>query len=184
MEDKVKYTDDMLIERLLQPGGVDVSAFECIFHRYYPMVLNFVRGMLKDDIVAKDVAQNVFMKLWINRATLRKSSSLRNYICVLARNGAIDVLRSWHMNYLTKFSQPHEALLQDNTAEEVYNCIETNERLNRYIEAMPPQRRAIFKMSRYECLSNAEIAAQLNISVRTVEKHIELALKDLHGLVS
>ena len=44
---------------------------------------------------------------------------------------------------------------------------------------LPPQRRAIFKMSRYIHMSNMEIAVKLNISVRTVEKHIELALRDL-----
>jgi RNA polymerase sigma-70 factor (ECF subfamily) len=61
---------------------------------------------------------------------------------------------------------------------------ETNTRLRNNIEALPPQRRTIFKMSRFDHMSNTEIAVKLNLSVRTVEKHIELALKDLRGSMS
>ncbi len=185
MGEKVKYTDDVLIERLLQSGGgTDINAFECIFHKYYLMVLNFAKGILKDDVVAKDVAQNVFMKLWINRASLVKSRSLKNYICVLARNDSINILKSWHTRALTKMPSFHESFQYGDSVEDILDFIETNERLSDSIEALPPQRRMVFKMSRYECLSNAEIAAQLNLSVRTVEKHLELALKDLHKVIS
>ena len=51
--------------------------------------------------------------------------------------------------------------------------------IGRKVENMPPQRRKIFLMSRIDKMSNKEIAAALDLSVRTVEKHIELALKDL-----
>jgi RNA polymerase sigma-70 factor (ECF subfamily) len=61
---------------------------------------------------------------------------------------------------------------------------ETNTLIKNNIEALPPQRRTIFKMSRYDHMSNIEIAVKLNLSVRTVEKHIELALKDLRRSMS
>ena len=51
------------------------------------------------------------------------------------------------------------------------------------IEKMPPQRKKIFKMSRFEHLSNDEIAQQLNISKRTVESHISQAMSDLRKLL-
>ena len=65
-----KYTDEDLISILMSGSGTEVDAYERIFHRYYPMVLNFIKGMLKDSAVAEDVAQNIFMKLWINRYSL------------------------------------------------------------------------------------------------------------------
>jgi RNA polymerase sigma-70 factor (ECF subfamily) len=52
------------------------------------------------------------------------------------------------------------------------------------IEQMPPQRKEIIKMSRYKGLSNAEISETLNLSVRTVERHIYLALKELKKALS
>jgi RNA polymerase sigma-70 factor (ECF subfamily) len=74
--------------------------------------------------------------------------------------------------------------LYDLSTEEWFNYAETNARLQKDIESMPAQRRTVFKMSRYEHMSNLEIAIKLNLSVRTVEKHIELALKDLRKSVN
>lgn len=178
-----KYTDTELIAALLS-GGDDVLAFERIFHRYYPMVSGFIRGMLKDDVMAEDVSQNIFMKLWINRFRLEKDTCLRSYLCVLARNEALNILRSKSAKSIVLQPDVQEPKIFEPAVEDWYNYVETNARLRSDIEAMPPQRRAIFKMSRYENLSNLEIAIRLNLSVRTVEKHIELALKDLRRSMS
>ena len=63
------------------------------------------------------------------------------------------------------------------------NAAELNELLIQNISKMPPQRQLIFRMSRCEHLSNREIAERLGLSVRSVDKHIELALKDLHNSI-
>jgi RNA polymerase sigma-70 factor (ECF subfamily) len=73
---------------------------------------------------------------------------------------------------------------QDPTVDDWMSFTETNTLIQNNIEALPPQRRTIFKMSRYDHMSNIEIAVKLNLSVRTVEKHIELALKDLRRSMS
>lgn len=178
-----KYSDRNLIEDLLQPGA-DVRAFERVFHRYYPMVLNFIKGMLKDFVMAEDVAQNIFMKLWLNRLTLHKDQSLKNYLCVMARNEVINILTSKSSKSLTLQPSIQDSSLMDRSVEDWLSYNETNARIQNDIEALPPQRREVFKMSRYEHMSNMEIAVKLNLSIRTVEKHIELALKDLRRSMS
>ena len=65
------------------------------------------------------------------------------------------------------------------TPDEVYHRSELNASLLSVVSSMPEKRRMIFRMSRMGHLSNEEIARRLDISVRTVEKHIELALKDI-----
>lgn len=179
-----KYSDRNLIEELLQ-SGADVRAFERVFHRYYPMVLNFIKGMLKDFVMAEDVAQNIFMRLWLNRSTLHKDQSLKNYLCIMARNEVINILSSKSSKSLTLQPTIQDSYLMDHrSVEDWLSYNETNTRIQNDIEALPPQRRAVFKMSRYEHMSNMEIAVKLNLSVRTVEKHIELALKDLRRSMS
>ena len=178
-----KYTDAELIAALLS-GRDGVLAYERIFHRYYPMVSGFIRGILKDDVMAEDVAQNIFMKLWINRFRLKENTCLRSWLYVLAKNEALNILRSKRANSIVLQPDVQETKISESTVEDWYNYVETNTRLRNDIESMPPQRRMIFNMSRYENLSNLEIAIRLNLSVRTVEKHIELALKDLRRSMS
>lgn len=68
---------------------------------------------------------------------------------------------------------PDDSTQQNLDAGELSTVVES------ILESMPPQRRRIFSMSRKEGLSDAEIAKRLGLSVRTVNKHIELALKDI-----
>ena len=136
-----------------------------------------------DPVVAEDIAQNSFMKLWLNRFSLQSGLSVKNYLCILSRNDAINYLRSANAKNICLDPQ-FESPLQHSSVEDWLTFAETNTRLRNNIEALPPQRRTIFKMSRFDHMSNTEIAVKLNLSVRTVEKHIELALKDLRGSMS
>ena len=139
--------------------------------------------MVKNPVIAEDIAQNSFMKLWLNRFTLQPGLSVKNYLYVIARNEAINYLRSAQTKNVGLGTQ-QDIHQQDPTVDDWMSFVETNTLLKNNIEALPPQRRTIFKMSRYEHLSNMEIAVKLNLSVRTVEKHIELALKDLRRSMS
>lgn len=182
MEQGDKNQDSRLIEDLCREGA-DKAAFERLFHRYYPMVLNFTKGLVKNPVVAEDIAQNSFMKLWLNRFSLQPDLSVKNYLCVLSRNESINYLRSVQARNVTLGEQP-EPHQQNQPVEDWLNFAETNTILRNNIEALPPQRRMVFMMSRYEHMSNLQIAVKLNLSVRTVEKHIELALKDLRRSMS
>ncbi|WP_419001229.1 sigma-70 family RNA polymerase sigma factor [Alistipes finegoldii] len=66
-----------------------------------------------------------------------------------------------------------------NEIEEKLDLAETAEQVETIVGKMPPQRQQIFRMSRFEHMPSREIAEQLNLSVRTVDKHLELALKEL-----
>lgn len=171
-----KYSDENLIAGLADSDG-DILAYERIFHKYWPMVLNFIRGMLKDGTAAEDIAQNIFMKLWLNRMTLDSRLSLKNYLCVLAKNEVLNVLRSKAHTSLS--FQPTVPEAPTGETEDWVSFAETNANIAKNVDNLPPRRRMIFRLSRYGHLSNEEIALKLNLSVRTVEKHIELALKDL-----
>ena len=182
MQKDNKYSDDKLIHDLCQEGGEDKDAFERLFHRYYPMVLNFVKGIVKNYVVAEDIAQNTFVKLWLNRFSLQPGLSLKNYLCVLSRNESINFLRSGKEHNMSLVQ--NDSYAQNPTIEDWLSFSETNNMIRTQIDALPPQRRAVFMMSRYEHMSNMEIAVKLNLSVRTVEKHIELAIKDLRQSMS
>ena len=135
----------------------DLKAYEQLFMHYYPIVRAFVLGFVKIDEQAKDIAQDVFMKLWQYRGSLDAAKPIKPYVFLIARREVCSYFRN----------------KQNLDAGELSTVVES------ILESMPPQRRRIFSMSRKEGLSDAEIAERLGLSVRTVNKHIELALKDI-----
>lgn len=163
----------------------DKGAYEQLFVRYYPTLLRFIHGMLKDNHMAEDIAQNIFMKLWIHREKLDSTQSLKNYLFVLAKHEIFNIFKAKRTTMLSLLPQLNDRDIEDRgySIEEQYNYAELNELLIQNISKMPPQRQLIFCMSRCEHLSNREIAERLGLSVRSVDKHIELALKDLHNSI-
>ena len=165
----------------------DIAGYEVLFHKYYPTFFAFIKGMTKETAVAEDIAQNIFMKVWLNREKLDAAKSIRNYLFVLAKHEIYNYFRTKSRTFTTL----KEAIAQTeskggggnlhsrNENEEKLDLAETAEQVEIIVGKMPPQRQQIFRMSRFEHMPSREIAEQLNLSVRTVDKHLELALKEL-----
>ena len=154
-----------------------MSACKQMFLQYYDIICRFLERMIKDQNMAEDLAQNVFMKVWINRHSLNERRSIRSYLYVLAKNAAIDYLRTSHsVEFEDEYSPP-----DNDTPDILLEFVEIKEWIDTQVGKMPPQRQKIFRMSRLENKSNKEIADELGVSVRTVEKHLELAFRQLRN---
>jgi len=173
---KAPASDKDLLDGIIRS---DVPSYEAIYVRYYSRLLSFVKGMLKDSSRAEDVTQNVFMKLWAGRESLDASLSLRNYLFVLAKNEILNIFRSKGHTAMTYSDTLPESRQTAPSVESAIEYAETNRAISRIIDSMPERRREVFLMSRYQHRSVDEIASTLNLSPRTVEKHIELALKEI-----
>lgn len=171
-----EQNEKYLISRLKKG---DKDAFRQLFEYYYPLFLAFAKRVLKKDYISEDLIQNVFMRVWVLREKLDQHRSLKNYLLVAVRNEIYYFLRA-------ELKKKHEEI-RDNyavTQFDVNNSLSAKElelSLSKIISSMPERRREIFELSRSHKLSNAEIAAKLGLSVRTVEKHIENALKDIRS---
>jgi RNA polymerase sigma-70 factor (ECF subfamily) len=170
-------TEEQILIRQLKQG--DMGSYEIIFHRYYPLYFQFAKGMLKEEQAAEDILQNVFMKIWLHKEMLNETKSIKNYIYVLTKR---EILNHFRTKYHTQVILTEEISLFDTVdknkmVEVEYNELE--ETVQQVIDCMPPRRRDIYCLSRIQLLPNKEIAQQLGISIRTVEKHLELALQTL-----
>lgn len=168
--------DERRLIELLREG--DPLSFEILFQKYYVRFYNFVYNLTKDLQIAEDIVQNVYMKIWINRKNLRPEQSIHNYIYVLAKHEVLNHLRDrkiyTQVEKLMIDEQPY-----DFASEHAFNLKELDENIRKFIAAMPEQRRKVFILSRYKGLSNKAIADMLGLSVKTVDRHINLALKSL-----
>lgn len=167
-----------LLERL---KGGDKESFRAIFEEHAPVFLSFARRLLRDADVAEDVVQNVFMRLWIVRERIDENRSLRNYLLVAVRNEVYCYLR---MAFQAR-REPRAAIGEPEDSapgqDSELSARELRQVVEQVVERMPSRRREIFALSRTQHLSNAEIAQRLGLSVRTVEKHIELALQEIRS---
>ena len=156
--------------------GGSMLAYKQLFLKYYVSVRRFLTVILSDFEMAQDVAQDIFLKVWLNRDGLSEEKSIKSLVYTMARNAAINHLKQTAQ----KIGDIGDYVI---TSSETTDKVEADS-LQSYllfkIAQMPEKRRKIFMMSRYDCMKNKDIAVQLGISVRTVEKHIELALKDLN----
>ncbi|PTL26729.1 RNA polymerase sigma-70 factor [Prevotella sp. oral taxon 820] len=158
------------------------KAFDMIFIRFYPRVKRFVMGFCGDEYEAENVAQDVFMKLWMKRRHVSSVENLDAYIYAMARHAALDALKSVA---LRAHSAVEDSDIADEThVEDALYSHELREIIHRQIEKMPPQQRRVFRMSRMDGLKNDEIAETLHISKRTVEAHISAALVELRKFVT
>lgn len=172
-----------MLERELILGLKESStaAYKQLFIKYHTIILKFLTKMLGDESTAQDIAQNIFLKVWLGRNKLDENKSIKTYLYVLAKNEALNNIK--HESRISQYDEGIQ-LKAPVGVQEVMNFKETNEIVRRCVEHMPEQRKYVFMMSRMDNLSNKEISQKLNISVRTVEKHIELALKDLRRAIS
>lgn len=163
----------------------DHDSYEALFNLYYVKFVNFADAIIKDRTVAKDLVQEAFIKIWSNRERLNENQSLENYIYVIVKRLVLNHIRD---------NRPTESLESENAMETQSNvhggqdmlliANETRTRIQEIISNMPEQRRKVFVMRRHQGLSNKEIAQELQISIKTVERHMTLALAELRENIS
>lgn len=154
----------------------DEKAFSQLFDEYYSALCFYSNKLLFDMDLSRSLVQQFFVDFWINRDRLNVKYSLKSYLYHSIRNRTIDYLRKLKkeeeaMKYMVLDSnEPFHDLIEE---------AEINDRINRGLNSLPERCREIFIMSRFEQMKNKEIATRLNISVKTVEMQISIALKRL-----
>lgn len=151
-------------------------AFRGLFMKYFPKVKYFIGHLTKTESIAEELAQDVFMSLWENREQLGSIESFSSYVYRMAKNRALNYLRRKYLeeSYLEEYEGETELTIEgDLYAREM----ELLEQLT--VSRMPRKRKAIYEMSRKDGLTNDEIATRMGISKKTVENHLNLALKEI-----
>ena len=162
----------------------DQWAFRIVFEHYYPRVHEFIRRIVKSETIAEDIAQDIFVKIWERREMFGvEVHSFNKYIYVMSRNAAINAIR--RTGRVSSLIDETIVNHQENISiEEDYYAREKELIIRLTVCQMPEQRRRIFEMSRYMGMDNQTIATTLNLSKKTVENHLTLALKTLRSVLA
>jgi len=155
----------------------DITAYEMIFKSYYQPLCNYAYSFLQDRDEAEEVVQSAFVSVWEKKDSLEVRSSIKSYLYAMVRNTSLNQIKH------QKVKQRHvgeEMALANDSEESVSNILASSElesRIETALTFLPDQCRLIFKLSRFEELKYAEIADQLNLSVKTVENQMGKALR-------
>ncbi|MGV3685233.1 MAG: RNA polymerase sigma factor [Daejeonella sp.] len=174
MADYSKLCDSEL-QHLLIMG--DTYAFTEIYNRYKGVLHQHALNMLKDRDEAKDVLQELFTNLWVNRESIHVQSNLSGYLYTGVRNRVLTMIahrqvESKYISSLGDFINKGEFITDHRVRER-----QLAELIEKEIDALPGKMREVFRLSRISNLSHKEIAEELSISEQTVRTQVRNALR-------
>lgn len=167
------YDEGAFLQQLVEG---DEGAFKTLYDRYGETIFRLVLKYLASEELARDISQEILIKIWEKREVLKKVQNFEGYLMHTARNHAIDVLRAASRSDIAKgeiarqFYQGN-TYLDDETLHRDYKSF-----IQRTIDSLPPRAREVFLLHREEGKSYDEIAAALGISRNAVRNSMALAL--------
>jgi len=155
------------------------NTIEILFKQNHGDLCRRAYTFVRDQDTAKDIVQEVFLKLWKNRDDIEWSESLRSYLYKATTHASLNYLKS-HKRKQEIHTQIHlsSRLSTDETSETIH-LNEIQHKVQQAIDYLPPKCKVIYLLSRQEGLRYHQIAEQLDISVKTVENQMGIALEKL-----
>lgn len=157
-------------------------AFKRIFDTYYRPLTLFALKYVGDIEESKEIVQEFFIRLWSRREKIAFGFSVKGYLYQAVRNACLNQIESRKVFERKTRDYAPPQFSNDDPFQKMI-AAEQEERLMSAIDQLPEKCKQIFFMSRMQNLSNQDIAGQLDLSVKTVEAQITIALKRLRDIV-
>ena len=172
-------SDNELLDLLKEDQQQALSA---LYYRYWDKLLSVAGNRLDHPEIAEECVQDVFFSLWQRRNDLKLKYSLATYLAVAVKYQVIKQLDKQYrlQDRKDKSLYPKEELYTP-SADEYLLERELMERIEAAVNRLPEKCRIVFKLSREQGMTNKQIAADLDISEKTVEAHLSKAIKDLRS---
>jgi RNA polymerase sigma-70 factor (ECF subfamily) len=166
---------DYLLHRVLSEH--DNFAFNKLYHFYYTPLFTYCLKYIKDENLAQEVVNDVFVKIWKNKNTLTITNSAKGYLFTAVKNTSFDYLRKNKNNNKADLNEAIHFECVTAKADVALDNEKLYDVVMHAIEKLPTHCKQIFRMSREEGLKYHEIATKLGISIKTVETQVSRALK-------
>ena len=174
--------DDLTL--FLRVKESEERAFKELFVRYYEKLSRFVLMMYHDPILAEEVVQEIFVRLWERRKSLEIQSSVKYYLYTACRNQAYNTVSQKYRHHQS-MTKAVEAVLTDRSTPETVLSFETlYQDFQEAVDALPTKARKVFVLKYLQQSKHKEIAREMNISESTVEKHAANAIRQLRKKLS
>lgn len=166
-------------ELLINLRSGDYDAFRILYDTYAKQLKGFVFAMIRSEVLADDIIQDTFLKIWMNRQTIDSDLSFKSYLFRIAKNAVIDEFRKNVSNPLFEDYMLHceNILISENHTEQIIDFDQFKDDLKKAKSKLTPKQREIFELNKEEGFSAKEIATQLQITEQTVYNQLSIALQ-------
>lgn len=165
-----------------EPGhheDVQEQLFQELFREYEHRLYVFIMKILRSDATAKDIIQDVFLKLWIIRSKLPEIENINAFLYRLTENRVYDHLRATATRKEYRQAMWDQIQRSNNGEEEILEKKEFHSIIRDAIQHLPPQRRTVYLLNKDEGLKQKEIAEKLQLSPNTVRNHLTEAIRQI-----
>jgi RNA polymerase sigma-70 factor (ECF subfamily) len=158
------------------------ARYEKMYFLTKDRLIGFVKYAVQDTAVADDIVQDCYIRLWENMDNVVDDDTVISLLRTYARHRIIDHIRKSARDALRNTTYQ---LLQPAccSSDDLLLLKDITRQYDAVVKALPPKRRAVYRLVKEEGLSHKEIAARLNISTNTIEKHINEAMGALRGAI-
>jgi RNA polymerase sigma factor (sigma-70 family) len=162
------------IEIVLRLQNSEVSAFNTVYWKYHAAIYANVFKLLKDEAIAEDIVQEVFIALWEKRHSLTVGKPIAGWLFVVSYNKSIIELKK----NLRKTTEEKSAqkLFSDVAETEVEINIAQWAVFEKAIEQLSPQKRKVFDLCKMQGKTYEQAALELGISKHTVKEYLSDAM--------
>lgn len=175
----IQVSDEILFSKISDDNGL---AFNTLFTRYYKKLCYYANQITNNGEMAEEIVQELYIRIWENRKTLAVEKSVKAYLYRSTYNRSVNAIRD-----NKKFAVADADILNIESYHNADNDIlyfELEAKLFEIIDAFPEKQRNVFILKRFDNLSYKEIAAELNMSERMVEKYLSNSIKLLREALS
>lgn len=176
-------TNVELVELILRND--DEEAYKVFFHRMYGRLINFSIYFVKNFELAEDVVSDVFVTFLKSRKKLNHIDNVEAFFYTAVKNQSLKFLRKKKLSDVLFVQTSSEDFQVKSTSRPDLELMdkELHDVLLRSMEQLPPQRKMIFQLVKFDGLKYKEVAKSLDISPKTVEKHMTISLKIIREII-
>jgi RNA polymerase sigma-70 factor (ECF subfamily) len=156
---------------------IQLINFEKLFHEHFRALCYFAKKYVGDLDISKEIVHNVFIRLWENRSAFDWQKPAKSYLFTAVYNRSMNYLRDNKKNVSDKDGADIQNKADESVFSDTMEVAELESRIKSALQRLPEKCREVFELNRFDGKKYTEIAAYLNISVKTVESQMSKALK-------
>lgn len=154
--------------------------FELLYKQHYTRLVGFAYQYVEDSDISEDIVQDVFTNIWNQADRIEIRTNIKSYLFGAVRNASLNHLK--HEKIVAAHAKENVSF-EAGEHKDFLEMEELEKKIEAALELLPEKRREIFEMSKLEGKKYHEIAAELDISVKTVETQMSRALKVLREVL-